>query len=128
MNIHLQGKVNKVVVDYYRLLDERAPLEELQNFFFKDGFEINKGDLVISSFDEYANWYDQNKINFFDCQHLVERLDAIQLDEKRCQAVIWMNYKAKTKNYEKIVIHGIIKWNMIDTPEGLKITDYFIEI
>lgn len=128
MNMHLQGQVNKIVVDYYKLLDSRAPVEQLQDFFSKDGFEINKGDLIISSLDEYANWYNENKSNFFDCKHNVERLDAIQLDDNICQAVIWMNYKAKTKNYEKVVINGIVKWNMIKTPDGLKIKEYFIEI
>jgi len=126
MNICLQGKANKLAVDYYRLIDDRGPIEQLNEFFCKDGFEIIKGDLSISSFEDFALWYDNNKQDYVECDHTIERLDADTLEDGTIEVTIWMDYRAKTKRYEKVQVHAVIKWHLIDTEDGLKIFKYTI--
>lgn len=89
--------VNKIVYDWYKKLDDHAPVEELLPLLASEGLMMQFPEGTFSSEGEFRAWYSKVTNLFFDEIHNMKML-SYELDGEKANVRLVVNWQAHIWN------------------------------
>ena len=100
----IEQEVKQLVIDWYKLLDVHAPLEEVLPLLAEEHLEMRFPEATLKGKDQFKSWYETVTHKFFDEIHELKEvhvtLNGNRADVKlvvNWQAHIWNPPEAKSK-------------------------------
>jgi hypothetical protein len=125
--------IYSLVRNWFRQLNDHAPLDTLTGMLCQSGFEMKFPEAVINNQEGFEKWYTSVTHTFFDQIHEVKNLE-IDLVDNEANVTVYVNWQARTwqapSGYsEQIDSDAFQIWKVVDEQRNgdWKIKYYSVE-
>lgn len=125
-------EIRELVDKWYALLDQHAPLAEVQGFLIDEGLEMRFPETTAHGHSGFAKWYDAVTNRFFDEQHVITKVEAT-INGDEALVTVLVNWQARiwnppAPNSQWLGFDADQTWVVVADPRGhgVKIKTYIV--
>jgi hypothetical protein len=120
-----EAEVKDFAVDWYRLLDVHAPLEEYIPLLAEQGVSMVFPEATVHGFDGFKGWYEKVVNIFFDEVHTVKEVKLTSVSNTQAEVKVVVKWEASVWKppaaySERIILDAYQTWIVQRSPKSEK--------